>query len=211
MHCPSCGLPLAVDPARKGEAKELICGECGARIEYASYPGKGDSPPAAGPGDSEPTVCQPKKVGATTLFQPALMLESILTEDDDGQQAPAGTAAGLPPTAAVAPPLDLDVDVYFLVLGAPPGQERLPLKQARTVLGREEVDLVIDDPAVSARHCQIDVMGKEFYVRDLGSRNGTLLNGHPVRYSELLPGDELRLGDTVLVFRTSKDGLSDRP
>ncbi len=51
-------------------------------------------------------------------------------------------------------------------------------------------------------------MGREFFVRDLSSKNGTFLNGHRVRYSELLPGDELRAGDTVLVFRTSEDGLS---
>ena len=53
-------------------------------------------------------------------------------------------------------------------------------------------------------------MGSEYFLRDLGSRNGTHLNGHAVRYSEILPGDEVRAGQSILVFRTPDDGISPR-
>ncbi len=139
--------------------------------------------------------------GATTFFQPGLM-----ADDPDRQ-----TGEGPGSAPAVAPPLRLDFEAFFLVLGAPPGEERIRLETARTTFGRKRADVDLGDPAASAPHFQVDVMGREFFVRDLDSRNGTFLNGHRVRYSELLPGDELRAGDTVLVFRTSLDGLSRSP
>jgi hypothetical protein len=169
---------------------------------------------------------------ATTLFQPGLMVGSILREDaiaesaDEAETtADAKNSGGneehvrlprtpgtrvVPPTPPPSTPLELDTEAYFLVLGAPPGAERLPLTTARTTFGRTGADVLLKDDAVSGPHFQIDVMGREFFVRDLKSRNGTLLNGHMVRYSEILPGDELQAGETVLVFRTADDGLSGR-
>ncbi len=97
-----------------------------------------------------------------------------------------------------------------LVLGrASNGVECLPLAAVRTVVGRrgalegpERPDLTIDDPTVSGRHIQIDMIGNEFFIRDLNSRNGTFLSGRKVRFCQLLPGDEVRIGKTVLIFQT---------
>ena len=136
--------------------------------------------------------------GATTFFQPGLMADG---SDREVADRPA-------PDSMPAVPLKLGFEVFFLILGARPGEERIRLETARTTFGRKRADVDLGDPAASAPHFQVDVMGGEFFVRDLDSRNGTFLNGHRVRYSELLPGDELRAGDTVLVFRTSEDGLS---
>jgi serine/threonine-protein kinase len=74
---------------------------------------------------------------------------------------------------------------------------------------RPEVDLSKYDPAarVSRRHAKIVAQGGQFYVEDLGSANGTVLNGslklsqgklHP-----LMTGDELKLGETTLKFVVS--------
>jgi adenylate cyclase len=93
------------------------------------------------------------------------------------------------------------------VVGGAPGRERLPLPSARTVFGRAEADVDLGDPAVSGRHFQVEAAGREFFIRDLGSRNGTFVNGRRIRYAELLPGDEVLAGSTYLVFRTSQDAL----
>lgn len=74
--------------------------------------------------------------------------------------------------------------------------------------GPENVVPLLDEKA-SRRHCTIEPLGDAAWiVRDLGSRNGTWLNGHRVRYAELRPGDALRAGGTELVFRTADDGIA---
>lgn len=72
------------------------------------------------------------------------------------------------------------------------------------VIGRDpaQVGLVLPDPAISARHCALEhepVMG-EFTLSDLGSRNGTYVNGEKATERRLEHGDKLFVGETVLEF-----------
>ncbi len=62
-------------------------------------------------------------------------------------------------------------------------------------------DLVLTDPTVSRRHAEIERTSRGFVVRDLGSRNGTFLEGHQVLQAFLQPGDHLQLGKTRLVLK----------
>jgi len=80
-----------------------------------------------------------------------------------------------------------------------------PLVQMVTTMGRgTEVDIRIDDPGISRKHAEIrrtpDGIG--YSVIDLASTNGTLVAGDRVGERALADGDEIRLGSTVLVFRT---------
>lgn len=68
------------------------------------------------------------------------------------------------------------------------------------VLGRESHDLVLPVSAVSRRHAELRRENGTWIVRDLGSRNGTLVNGRPVTEAELESMDELRIGDAILKF-----------
>jgi DNA-binding SARP family transcriptional activator len=90
----------------------------------------------------------------------------------------------------------------FLVL---PDGERVRLKPRTTVIGRHpECDVVLDDPDVSRRHAEI-AAGLEpgHLLRDLGSTNGTALNGHDVvQPTALQPGDRIELGAVVLRYET---------
>jgi DNA-binding NtrC family response regulator len=67
--------------------------------------------------------------------------------------------------------------------------------------------MVLRDPTVSRHHCVITVTGRGFFLRDLGSRNGTLVNGVQVESAYLQPGAELRLGMTTMVFETVAEPL----
>lgn len=58
--------------------------------------------------------------------------------------------------------------------------------------------LVLSEPLASRRHCVIEPHGRGFRVRDLGSSNGTFLNGARVRAGEFRPGDVLKVGETEL-------------
>ena len=95
-----------------------------------------------------------------------------------------------------------------MVIGAPKGFENIPIYAGGMIFGRDDGHVRLDDPSISSRHFQVDTVGNDLFVRDLDSSNGTLLNGHPIRYSEILPGDELRVGQTILVLRVEGDGIS---
>jgi pSer/pThr/pTyr-binding forkhead associated (FHA) protein len=69
----------------------------------------------------------------------------------------------------------------------------------RLVLGRGgRAELRFEDDAMSQEHAALEFSGRGYRVRDLGSRNGTRLNGGEVRLAELKHGDRLQLGAHVL-------------
>jgi pSer/pThr/pTyr-binding forkhead associated (FHA) protein len=66
------------------------------------------------------------------------------------------------------------------------------------VLGRQAADLVVDDPQVSRRHAAVRPAGDALEVEDLGSLNGTWVNGTRIDGpTRLAPGDRVRVGDTT--------------
>ena len=74
--------------------------------------------------------------------------------------------------------------------------------RAITRLGRgTDVDIRVDDPGVSRRHCEI-VLGSPAILRDLGSTNGTLVKGSRVTEFAIEDGTAFQVGQTTLVFRT---------
>jgi len=211
VTCPSCGAVLSEEPSELDGTVDAVCPGCSERFTIKHGPAAID--PGTGTGTGSRTAGL-GELGDITIFQPGALLASLDLDDSapEGGFADRRLArrAGSTVTTAnfVPPPLSLDVEAYFMILGAPPGEERIDLEQARTIFGRTGSDVELADPSVSKRHFQIDVMGREFFIRDLGSRHGTYLNGLPVRFTELLPGDEVRAGRTVLVFRTAEDGLA---
>jgi pSer/pThr/pTyr-binding forkhead associated (FHA) protein len=65
------------------------------------------------------------------------------------------------------------------------------------VLGRRAADLPIDDPEVSRRHAALRPAGDGLEIEDLGSLNGTWVNGTRIQGAvRLRPGDRVQLGDT---------------
>ena len=75
-------------------------------------------------------------------------------------------------------------------------------------------DVALHDTQVSRRHLELrELPAGGYQVADLGSGNGTLLNGQPVRAAQLRTGDQLTLGQTTLVYtagRPAGDELTDR-
>jgi pSer/pThr/pTyr-binding forkhead associated (FHA) protein len=77
-----------------------------------------------------------------------------------------------------------------------------PLPQTVTVIGRQQhCDLCIPLMVVSRKHCEISQDGGVLRVRDLGSRNGVLVNGKKVAESVLKAGDKLQVGPVSLAVQ----------
>jgi hypothetical protein len=62
-------------------------------------------------------------------------------------------------------------------------------------------DVIVDDPMVSRHHCQLKLEHGAYSFTDLGSRNGSTVNGQPVSTVALGPGDVIRVGDTEIEFQ----------
>ena len=79
----------------------------------------------------------------------------------------------------------------------------VPLKESGVLLGRNpECTLVLDDDYASGRHARVYYDGKSWYVEDLGSTNGTHVNGERISTPhQLQAGTQLRIGTTVLELR----------
>jgi pSer/pThr/pTyr-binding forkhead associated (FHA) protein len=99
-----------------------------------------------------------------------------------------------PRTSRLAPRLVIES-------GPNKGDEYVVRKPA-TLIGRNEAcDLIVSDPLVSRRHCQILWDGVYCTVEDLGSTNGTAVNGQPLTAAYALrPGDRLQVADVVFLF-----------
>jgi sigma-B regulation protein RsbU (phosphoserine phosphatase) len=68
-------------------------------------------------------------------------------------------------------------------------------------IGRtKECALIIDDTSASRRHVEITPRGGRYYWKDLGSTNGTIVNGRPMLGGELKNGDRIQIGETVIRF-----------
>ncbi|OQX68068.1 MAG: hypothetical protein B6A08_12290 [Sorangiineae bacterium NIC37A_2] len=77
----------------------------------------------------------------------------------------------------------------------------LPLRKDPQTIGRDpSVELRLEVPAVSRRHAEIRFERGSFIVRDLGSTNGTLLDGQRIEEAVLEDNSELRIGDAIFKF-----------
>ena len=81
--------------------------------------------------------------------------------------------------------------------------KQIELSGDRTLVGRAASnDIQIDHPNVSRHHVELRVDDSTIWLIDLASRNGTLVNGRPVKHRALRHGDEIRIGDCILRFLT---------
>jgi len=92
-------------------------------------------------------------------------------------------------------------DIFLQVVKGPQIGERFFLEGDRIIIGRDpEAQLFLGDITVSREHAVILREGAEVSVRDLGSLNGTYLNGKIVEESLLKCGDMLQIGTFQLMF-----------
>lgn len=82
------------------------------------------------------------------------------------------------------------------------GGKRYPITKGRTIIGRgSEADVTVDDTGTSRKHVEILWDGTRGQVNDLGSTNGSKLNGQPLSKAPLPPDSVIEIGRTRIVFR----------
>ncbi len=199
-QCPDCGTPR-VPGAR-------YCEAC--RFDFAAPQAAGPTAPAPAPIPSE----QPTKAHVPTPPPPS-------TPPSQPQASPAPTAAtvdeaspyyGKSAWAVVTaePSLATPEEASACPTDEPP--RSYPLDFAENLVGRRNAragvhpEVPVDDKAVSTRHLKLCRRGTGMVVIDIGSTNGTKVNGHPVATGveiPLMPGDHVDIGAwTRIVLET---------
>ena len=102
------------------------------------------------------------------------------------------------PTEAIsAEELGLAREVVSLTVDG----ERHEVDKRRTVIGRsKDCDVQLVDPNVSRRHAELRQEGAAYWLVDLDSTNGVVVNGRRLKRAKLESGDTVTLGSTELVF-----------
>jgi Mg-chelatase subunit ChlD len=136
------------------------------------------------------TPWQPLALGAAAVLAG---LAFWMSRRSRGEKGTGGTLTVEPGTAEPGPRLRF--------LDGPLAGRSVPLGGGRTRIGAlAENDVAIPAPSVSRAHAEIRAEGKGFTLVDLGSTNGTRVNGSRVEKARLRPGDRIRLGEVELVF-----------
>lgn len=92
---------------------------------------------------------------------------------------------------------------YFLeIIEGPDQGTKVPLATEAFYIGRHsQCQLVVNDLEVSRRHLKITSSAGGWLIDDLGSTNGTVVNGQRINREKVAPGDRIRIGQTVMVIK----------
>jgi pSer/pThr/pTyr-binding forkhead associated (FHA) protein len=118
---------------------------------------------------------------------------------------PAGAVAQADTAMLVAPPVAAPVALRppaRLVMISPPAPgAEYAFSRPRMRIGRsEELDIVVNHKSISREHAEVERIGDRIRIRDLGSANGTRVNGRDVSDHEIAPGDVIELGQVRFRF-----------
>ena len=106
-----------------------------------------------------------------------------------------------PGKAGLAAFLECYEPTLVVVRGRLAGTEH-PLEREKLVIGRgPSVDIALDDSETSSQHAAIEFTGEHFRICDLGSTNGTFVNGKRVHAEDLASGDRIEIGRQLLQLR----------
>jgi hypothetical protein len=210
--------PVLPEPAEVAQTPVASATE--AVVAAVEAPAATPETPAAEPPAPEPAVPEPvapDRVAETVIAWPLGSVPGGRTNNgsEGSEEAtsiiPAWQPSDAPPESkrtvslSAVPPEAVAAGVGYaakLTFESGPFEGRvIALPNQMVTFGRApDNDIVVGDPATSGRHGRIEVRGGVFWISDLGSTNGTLVNGEPVLEKQLAHGDVIAIGQNVIRF-----------
>ena len=173
--------------ASSGESRRVTakCKKCGGSIEI----GAAEAEPATTPSLGDAAGAGPARERDTTARVRRLRSDENLAEE---------TITG----HRVAEVLDLPQDKKYslAVLQGKASGQIFHIQKVKTILGRADSDIVLDDPECSRQHATLEILGSRVVVTDLNSTNGTFVQGERIQNAELENHNEFRIGEHVLML-----------
>jgi len=165
--------------------------------------------PAEIPQPAPPPFLTPGRgsAGMTTALP---RLESPMTAQASKPQWPTHAAPAATPSGKVAAVGTLQPELpslkkaaySFVAIDNP--RQRIHLTKESTLVGRNPAcDIALDHGSISRQHCLMQISDRGLHIKDLGTTNGTKINGINISESYINPGDQLTMGH--LVFILEKD------
>jgi len=183
------------DPGKtigKGSANDIVLDEEGVNVFHADLKVEGDIVTLTDVGTEAGT-----SLNGTKLTGPAMIREGDLISIQGVElevvaaesAAPEGKTLVLSGTAL----FDMGVGVWAIVADSGPEKGQVIAIKEKTSIGRAlDCDISILEPGLSRQHAELEIVDDELVIRDLGSSNGTYLNGSKVSQSVCRSGDVLQ-------------------
>ena len=100
-------------------------------------------------------------------------------------------------------------DILLKILTGPGAGYSLPLSNKKEIyIGRKKGHVILEDPLISSQHALLFQNGDIWYVKDLGSTNGTFLVGKRIKEEKLPLDTDLSVGNTTLRITTSRQSIA---
>jgi predicted Zn finger-like uncharacterized protein len=184
VACPTCQTKYRFDESQLGGKPRVTakCKKCGGSIEIAAS----EAEPVATASVGEPSLGRGES--STSRVRRLRSDENIAGETMTGRRA--AEVLDLPP----------DKKYSLAVLQGKASGQIFQISKAKTVLGRADADVILDDPECSRQHASLEILGSRVVVNDLKSTNGTFVQGERVETAELENHSEFRIGEHVLML-----------
>lgn len=176
--CGSCGKPFSFDEARFGgrPSVKVRCPSCKAVVDLT----KPAAPATAA------AVDESRKSSPTQKLKRDDVIASA-----DGE---------------ILLPMPQDRRVSLAILSGKGSGQVIHCERSRVVIGRTGADVSLDDEEVSRRHAALEIRDDRFFLKDLGSTNGTFVDERKITEAEILDKGEFRVGSTqIMLIVTPKD------
>ncbi|HVQ53552.1 MAG TPA: FHA domain-containing protein [Thermoanaerobaculia bacterium] len=174
VECDQCHAKFQYDESRFGDkaAKKLRCSRCRAIFEVVN----------------------------THAFEAGPAVRPNLPPDETRSRHSARPRREPPRPSAEKLALPPDVKLSLAVIAGPDAGRMFLIEKPRTVIGREDVDLALDDPEISRQHAAVEVAGERVTVIDLGSANGIQVGDQSVAEAPLENQAEFTVGGSTLML-----------
>lgn len=211
--CPSCQSRYRFDEAKLGNRPSVKtrCAKCSGAIEIQNPISSATMPPdmpalTPEPLQPEPATPAPAPPSTPPPVQSEAAQRTQETPVQHAETPPPGASKGMATVAGGDAHqmglLQLPTDKRFslaVIQGAATGQIYQIMK-TRTIIGRSDADINLDDPEASRQHAAVEIVGELAVLRDLGSTNGTWIELDRVEQQEITNQQEFRIGSHVLMF-----------
>ncbi len=142
--------------------------------------------------------------------RPARLRPSFAVDEDDDSEGEITRLTNLSNLESELRTRRQQLHAYLVVLAGSNVGEMYKIEGTETVIGRAvSTNLRLSDDGISRRHCRVLQMGGKVIIEDLGSANGTLVNGEMIAHHELKDGDKIRVGATTMLKFTYQDKLDE--
>lgn len=197
VQCSSCGAKYKFDDKKMGNlpSKKVKCPKCKAVFEVINLN-------AAKEQSEQVTTASPAAVGGGQVG--AAVLEDTSRKDEGGKTLKVrrdSLLKGVPADSSekeLQLPSDRKLSLA-VIQGANSGQI-FQISKPQMVIGRGEVDIIVNDIEASRAHARVDVIGSRVVLRDLNSTNGTFVNEEKVTATNLENQSEFRIGSTIFML-----------